>query len=176
MAELLGKFATIGANGRKSTSPGDNMFTRFRAVWPKVNQLIDYSNLNNLNLRTFDWNRWRGTEVGKRALEVKKYMKAAMINGTFVRGDHLHAVQFVLLYLGVKVKAGVTLRFPDLAGVSNARFLQRALYFILIGLLIEMPEVRRLYSLVERKRIGRLQLFCALYYAPYFLETPIASR
>ena len=67
------------------------------------------------------------------------------------------------------MRDGANFTFPDLAEVSNCRFLQRANYFILIALIIELPAVRDLFTLVDRRRIERLALFCALYYAPYFL-------
>ena len=80
------------------------------------------------------------------------------------------------MYLGVRVRDGASFMFPDLCEVSNCRFLQRANYFILIFLIIELPAVRDLFTLVKRTRIERFALFCALYYAPYFLQTPIACR
>ena len=57
VAELIGKFATIGATGSRSTSPGDSLFLRFRSAWPEISSSIDFSNLNNI-LITFDWDRY----------------------------------------------------------------------------------------------------------------------
>ena len=56
VAELIGKFATIGATGSRSQSPGDALFTRFRRAWPDIASTIDFGDLNNIFV-TFNWER-----------------------------------------------------------------------------------------------------------------------
>ena len=46
----------------------------------------------------------------------------------------------------------------------------------MLGLLLEVPAVRDLFSAEERGYIELMAVFCAVYYGPYFLTTPIACR
>ena len=131
VAELLGKFATVGATGRKSSSPGESLFTRFREAWPEISQTIDYSRINDL-ITTFDWAQWEGTDVARAAKEAKQFVKNCARDQTFNRNDYMHGITFILLFLGVKVKEGATFALPDLAEVSNARFLQRFAFSLLL--------------------------------------------
>ena len=146
------------------------MFKRFREAFPSIRETIDFNNINALTT-TFDWNFYEGTAVAVAAREAKETMCAALKEGAFYRGDYHHGAFLALLFLGVRLREGHTYRFVDLAKVSNARFLQRALYFVTIALLIEVPAVRSLYSEEERRSAQRLAMFSAVYYIPYFLET-----
>ena len=172
---MSGSYATTAATGRKTSSPGNHIFSKFRKEFPAISKTIDYENINNI-IKKFNWERFRGTEVGRKALEVRRTMVESLRSEVYKRGEQANAVNFIVLFLGVRVQDGAAFMFPDLAEVSNCRFLQRANYFILIALIIELPAVRALFTLVERRRIERLALFCTLYYAPYFLQTPIACR
>ena len=97
-------------------------------------------------------------------------------NNSFDRGDYKHFVMFCLLFLGVKLRPNSKYRFPDLAKVSNARFLQRALFFLLMFMLSFLPKVRALFTEEELLEIERLAMTSALYYGPYFLTSPIACQ
>jgi hypothetical protein len=124
IAELLGKFATIGATGTRSTSPGDALFARFRNAWPEISESIDFSNLNNI-ISTFDWEKWEGTPVAREATRAKELVQNLVNVHTFKRNDRMHGANFILMFLGVRVADGVTYRLPDLSEPSNARFFQR---------------------------------------------------
>ena len=124
MAELVGKYATDGATGRKSASPGEELFSRFREAF----ETIDFTALNTIVVR-FDWNMFEGTAVAVTAREAKARMVEAMKEGAFCRGDYHLARFLALLYLGVRLRQGVSYRLVDLAAISNARFLQWTLYF-----------------------------------------------
>ena len=50
------------------------------------------------------------------------------------------------------------------------------LYFGMMDLLMDIPAVRALFTDEERGVISRMSLFCTLFYGPYFLSTPIASK
>ena len=56
-------------------------------------------------------------------------LRSAIWKGAFYRGDYHHGAFLALLFLGLRLREGVVYRFVDLAKVSNARFLQRALFF-----------------------------------------------
>ena len=169
-AELVGKFATFGATQKKSDSPGEELFKRFREAFPDIRDTIDFTNVNNLIVK-FDWRRYEGTAVAVAALEAKESLSAAVRQGGFYGGDYHHGAFLALLYLGVRLRAGVVYNFVDLAAVSNARFLQRALYFATITLLINVPAVNALYTEEEKTNIQRLGMFATVYYIPYFLDT-----
>ena len=124
IAELLGKFATIGATGSKSSSPGDALFARFRSAWPEISESIDFSNLNNI-ITTFDWDRWEGTPVARAATKAKNIVQSLVNVYTFKRNDRMHGANFILMFLGVRLRDGATYRLPDLSEPSNARFFQR---------------------------------------------------
>ena len=96
--------------------------------------------------------------------------------GLFQRNDQRFAAYFILMKLGGPLPEGVLYTLPDLAEPSNSRFLQRMLYFGEIYLLMNVPAVRALFSDEERRLISRMSLFCTLFYGPYFLSTPIASK
>lgn len=175
VAELLGKFSTTAATGQQSSSPGESRFNKFRAAWPEISQAIDYDNLDNVLLK-FDWNRWEGTDVARVARETLEELLKMERNDTFKRGDYKHFVKFCLLFLGVKLGPNSKYRFPDLAKVSNARFLQRGLFFLLIFMLSFLPEVRALFTEEELFENERLAMTSALYYGPYFLTSPVACQ
>ena len=124
----------------------------------------------------FNWEFYEGTAVATAAREAKESMKAAMLRGAFYRGDYHHATFLALLYLGVRLRPGVTYKFVDLAEVSNARFLQRALYFTMITLLLRVPAIAALYTEEEQRNIRRLGMFSSVYYIPYFLDTVHYAR
>ena len=175
IAELLGKWATVGATGRQTSSPGDVLFTRFRNMWPTLSQDINFRDLNAI-LNTFDWDQWEGHPVGEAARMAKKSVLESRNKGLFQRNDQRFAADFILMKLGVPLPEGVLYTLPDLAEPSNARFLQRMLYFGEMDLLMNVPAVRALFSDEERRLISRMSLFCTLFYGPYFLSTPIASK
>ena len=175
VAELLGKFSTSAASGRTSASPGEELFTRFRSDFPTINTNLDYNNVNEI-LRRFDWGRWEGTDVARAALKAKETLLELVRAGCFQRGDYKWAAELILIYLGVRIKPGSNFVFPDLAKASNARFIQRCLYFVLMLLLMDVPAVSNMFSAREQDTIADMALFSAIYYGPYFLQTTIASR
>ena len=175
IAELLGKWATVGATGRRSTSPGDALFNRFRKAWPAISKDIDFGNLNDI-LNTLDWEVWENLPVAEAATKAREMVLDCRQRGLFQRNDQKFAADFILMKLGVRLQEGVTYTFPDLAEPSNARFLQRMLYFGEMDLLMRVPAVRALFTAEEQEVISRMSLFCTLFYGPYFLSTPIASR
>ena len=81
-----------------------------------------------------------------------------------------------LLYLGLTLRPGEVYKFLDLAAPSNARFLQRGLFFLIITLLMRIPEIHDLYTEEERRQIHNMGQFSALYYVPYFLQSVFAAR
>ena len=100
----------------------------------------------------------------------------AMRNGAFYRGDYHHAAFMALLFLGVMLRPGAVYKFLDLAEPSNARLLQRGHYFLIMTLLMRIPEIYDIYSEEERRQIHNLGQFSALYYVPYFLQSVFAAR
>ena len=70
IAELLGKWATVGATGRKTSSPGDVLFTRFRNEWPAISHDIDFRDLNYI-LNTFNWEHSEGHPVSEAAVRAR---------------------------------------------------------------------------------------------------------
>ena len=175
MAELLGKFATTAASGRRSAAPGEELFTRWRTRFPDISANLDHVNLNH-SMRRFDWARWEGTDVARTARRAKESMMGLLQARCFERGDYKYAAEFILLYLGIQIRDNVKFCFPDLAKASNARFIQRCLYFVMMELLMDIPAVQAMFSAREQETIADMALFSSLYYGPYFLQTTIASR
>lgn len=58
----------------------------------------------------------------------------------------------------------------------KAKFALRLLFFVLMGLLLNFPAVRELFTAEERNHILLMSVFCSVYYGPYFLSTPLACR
>ena len=175
ISELLGKFGLVGATGQTSTAPGDALLQRFRDAWPEISQQIDYSTINDTLVR-FPWDEWEGTELEAHAREAKEALGKALRDGGFQRGEYKNACYLILITLGSMLRRDTHYRFPDLARVSNARFIQRLLYFVQMALLLRHPAVARLFSEQEKNVIRRMSLFCCLYYGPHFLTSTSASR
>ena len=194
ISELLGKFAIIGATGRRSTGPGDTLLIRFREAWPNISDSINYRDLNNIVTR-FDWNEVAGTSLELSARLAKTKVLLALRRGAFQRGDYHHAANFIVLFLGSQLEDGVVYRLPDLAKISNARFLQRFLisfallqtkyfhmsivrmmYFVLMQLLINVRQVADLFTAEEKLVIKRMSVVCSVFYGPHFLTSTLASR
>ena len=165
----------MAASGKKSAAPGEELFARFRGNFHAINASIDYGNINEI-VRRFDWARWEGTDVWRAALRTKDTMVGLVNAGCFVRGDYKHAAEFILVYLGINIRTNRNFSFPDLAKASNARFLQRCLYFVLMELLMDVPAVQRMFDVREQATINDMALFCSVYYGQYFLQTTIATR
>ena len=110
IAELLGKWATVGATGRRSTSPGDALFNRFRNAWPAISQEIDFGNLNDI-LNTLDWNVWEGLPVAEAATRARDTVLDCRERGLFARNDQKYAADFILMKLGVRLQEGITYTF-----------------------------------------------------------------
>ena len=83
-----------------------------------------FRNLNNI-LNRFDWQAWDGTTLADSAREAKANVRKALEAGAFIRGDYKYAAHFIMLFLGVRITDGAVYKFPDLAKISNARFIQR---------------------------------------------------
>ena len=114
--------------------------------------------------------------MARAARKAKETLLELVRAGCFQRGDYKWAAELILIYLGVRIKPGSNIVFPDLAKASNARFIQRCLYFVLMFLLMDVPAVSNMFSAREQETIADMALFSALYYGPYFLQTTIASR
>ena len=175
ITELLGKFGLVGATGQTSSAPGDALLQRFRDAWPEISVQIDYTTINNILVR-FPWDQWEGTELEAHAREAREILGQAHLDGAFKRGEYKHACFLILIALGTVLRSNTGYRFPDLAKVSNARFLQRMLYFVMMFLLLQVPAVARLFSEPEKNVIRRMALFCMIYYGPHFLTSTSASR
>ena len=171
----MGKFATTAASGRRSAAPGEELFNRFRASFPDISATLDPTTINQ-TVRRFDWARWEGTDVARTAVRARATVGGLVRAGCFTRGDYKYAAEFILLYLGVNIQAGRKFVFPDLAKASNARFIQRSQYFVIMELLMDVPAMQGMFSAREQETIADMALFSALYYGPYFLQTTIASR
>ena len=107
---------------------------------------------------------------------LRKTLMGLLKAESFDRGDYKYAAEFILLYLGVQIRDNAKFYFPDLAKASNARFIQRCLYFVMMELLMDVPAVQAMFSAREQETIADMALFSSLYYGPYFLQTTIASR
>ena len=130
----------------------------------------------NQFIKRFDWQRWEGTDVARAARKAKDVLVELLMRGCFPRADYKFAAQLIVIYLGVQIRPGSNFIFPDLAKASNARFIQRCLYFILMELLMNLPAVHSMFSAREQDTICDMALFSAVYYGPYFLQTTLASR
>ena len=175
ITELLGKFGMVGATGQRSTAPGDALLQRFCDAWPEIWSHIDYTTINDILVR-FPWDQWEGTELEAHAREAREILGQAHLDGTFQRGEYKHACFLILMALVTVLRSNTGYRFPDLAKVSNARFLQRMLYFVMMFLLLQVPAVARLFSEPEKVVIRRMAVFCMIYYGPHFLTSTSASR
>ena len=124
ITELLGKFGLVGATGQTSTAPGDALLQRFRDAWPEISATIDYTTINDI-LTRFSWEQWEGTELEEHAREARETLGQAHLDGAFERGEYKNACFLILIALGTVLRSNTGFRFPDLARVTNARFLQR---------------------------------------------------
>ena len=113
--------------------------------------------------------------MARAARKAKNILLQLVRAGNFQRNDYKFAAQLILIFLGVQIRPGSNFLFPDLAKASNARFIQRCLFFILMELLMDVPAVHNMFSPREQDTIRDMALFSAVYYGPYFLQTTIAS-
>ena len=69
VADLYGKFATNGATGRTSASPGEELFARFREAFADIRDTIDWTQLDGI-ITKFEWEYYAGTELAAAAIEM----------------------------------------------------------------------------------------------------------
>lgn len=60
--------------------------------------------------------------------------------------------------------------------MSRARFLQIAIYYISIFLLLDIPEVQTLFTALEIEEIKVVAEYCAIHYVPYMLASKYGAR
>jgi hypothetical protein len=167
----------VAASGRKSAGPSTAIFNKWRRAKKETWSNIDWPNLNTILIR-FDWDRWEGTSVGRVARRSADWLLAHLRKneGLTWKNDYRNAAIMILLYFGMRVREGQVMVFPEPVRVSNARFIQRLLYYISISMLLGVPAVAELFNPEEQKEIKAMALFCGVYYGAYFLQTPFASR
>jgi hypothetical protein len=119
--------------------------------------------------------RWEGSVVGAAALRARDTVCSLVDKHTFKRNDRMHGANLILMFLGVKLREGRVYLLPDLSEVSNARFFQRLLFFLMMCLLLDIPAVQNMFDDEEKRQIKLMAIFCAIYYGPYFLTTFVSA-
>ena len=60
--------------------------------------------------------------------------------------------------------------------VSRARFLQIAIYYTSMFLLLDLPEVQVLFSAAQIQEVKVVAEYCPLHYVPYMLASKYGAR
>lgn len=149
----------------ETTNPEETTYKRLKDDWNKIlENNIDYD-----DLEVFDWKKWRGTYLAKRAREVLAYLQSLLENNTFPREDLKELLILVLVWLGVKIER-FSFQYPG--AMSHARFLMQSIYSMKIYLLSRQLDI---YSDEELRQIKDLAMFVGLFHAPWYFSSPLAS-
>ena len=69
-----------------------------------------------------------------------------------------------------------TLHLTNCFQIHRARFLQVGIIYIVLFLLLDVVEVRLLFTEEEVEEIKKMALFSALFYLPWMLKAKYAAR
>ena len=93
------------------------------------------------------------------------------IEKKFSRGDYNDALNYLLVFGGIPVD--FNLARP--CRVSKAAFLQVALYYLQMYILLDLPEVQELLTPEEVQEVQVMAEYCALHYVPWMLQAKFAA-
>jgi hypothetical protein len=173
--ELVPKRVLTVVTGKGSSSPGDELFERFRSNWNTIKPNLDYTTLGD-QLNRFDNDKHQTTPYGAMVAGVTAWAAAAASTSFNSRSDYQQALYMICFYLGLPMPADTKYRFPRPIAVSNARFLQRCIYFLQMHLLMNVDEVADLFTDEEKLTIATMADFSAIIYGPHFLKCPFTTR
>lgn len=173
--ELVPKRVLTVVTGKGSSSPGDELFERFRSNWNNIKPNLDYTTLGD-NLNRFDYQHHQTTPYGAMVAGVSAWAARAAGTSFSERSDYQQTLYMICFYFGLPMPANTKYRFPRPIAVSNARFLQRCLYFIQMQLLMNVEQVAELFTSEEKLTIATMADFSAVIYGPHFLKSPFTTR
>ena len=124
----------------------------------------------------FEWDDYpAGTVWGDLAREVYRWAEGVLVSESFKeRTDYSKGLKLLLMILGLPLSLGYV--FPRPVEVSNARFLQRGLYYLEMFLLMGILAVSQLFTAEERAFIKKMAFYSAIFYLPHFLKSPLLTR
>ena len=164
--ELPAKDVQEAVSGRKSSGPTDPLFVKWSNAWNTVKEAFEQS--IDFEFKKFNWEEKEGSVTEAIAKLVMEWARKAKKEKKFSRGDYDNALNYLLAFGGVPVDFNMARP----CRVSKARFLQLALYYLQIYLLLDLPEVQELLTAEE---VSVMAEYCALHYIPWMLQAKFAA-
>ena len=168
--ELPAKDVQEAVSGRKSSGPTDPLFVKWSNAWNTVKDAFEEN--MDFEFNKFNWEEKKGTVTEAIAKMVLEWARKAKKDKKFSRGDYNDALNYLLAFGGVPVDFNMARP----CRVSKARFLQLALYYLQMYLLLDLPEVRELLTAEEVQEVLVMGEYCALHYIPWMLQAKFAAR
>ena len=169
--ELPAKHVTRLVSGRKTTGVGETIFITYKNNNKEVKEALQEN--NPVQYRTFDWEKYAGTCVESLARRIIRWVREALANNIFSRGDYRYAVKLVLVFFGVHLPGFILERPKD---TSPARFLAHGIYYLEIFLTLNLPVVYELFTSPQRDEINLLSMYSACYYIPSMVSSKFAPK
>ncbi|XP_065670842.1 uncharacterized protein LOC124807852 isoform X2 [Hydra vulgaris] len=166
--ELHIKHTALAVSGIVSNRPVDNLFKKIQNFWETIKLHI---NLNDLN--RFEWSKRKGTFLEEKAFETKIYFECSLFTDNFPRGDYKHLAKLALVWLGSDKLANFKFRKP--IAFYHARFLSKAIYYMIIELLTFNLQQFDIISAEEIATVHQVAEFTGLFHAIWFLKAPLAA-
>ena len=163
--ELLGKISSTQIFGA-TTGPDNPLFCRLNREWPELHDKIDYNNLVE-----FDIGQWQGTFVVDVVNNVKLWAIEAYNCEVFPRDSYGELLLLIIKFLDPTAAINFKIRKP--MDVTNARFMEKATYFIKLQLLAQQLEW---LTAEDKRKIGDMAFISAVFYGPSFLQSNQGSR
>ena len=170
--ELPAKAVNEAVSGRKSSGPKDPLLQKIFSNWNTIAAARDASEDDNtIGYKTYDWDENEGSEQNKCAEEVKLWARKAKVENHYASKCYTDSLNLILIFLGVFLQWSL----PRPGAVSSARFMQIGVYYLTICLLLDIPEVREIFTDDEITEIERMAEYCAIHYLPWMLLAKYAA-
>ena len=168
--ELPAKHVTRLVSGRKTTGVGETVFLKYKAIY---NELKEEMKNSVVPLKTFPWEKFRGSPVEELAREVVEWGKTALQENQFSRGDFRYSIKLMLRFFGVLLP---DFSFERPKDTSPARFLVYGIFYLEITMKLNHLLVYNLYTEKEREEMLTMAWFSACYYLPNMIKAKYPEK
>ena len=102
---------------------------------------------------------------------MKLWARKEKVENHYASKCYTDSLNLILIFLGVFLQWSL----PRPGAVSSARFMQIGVYYLIICLLLDVPEVREIFTDDEITEIEMMAEYCAIHYLPWMLLAKYAS-
>ena len=163
---------TEAVSGRKSSGPKDPLLQKIFENWNTIAASRDAAEDNNeVFYNVYDWDKNEGSEQNRCAEEVKLWAKKAKAENHYASKCYNDSLNLILIFLGVFLEWTL----PRPGAVSPTRFMHIGVYYLTICLLLDIPEVREIFTEDEILEIEKMAEYCAIHYLPWMLLAKYAA-